>query len=200
MNPSMIKLVYAFGSISAIGGGVFTIKYIYDKSSSISIESHLKYKNLTLISSLNSASQWDEEYKLDKDAIKAVIKVANDSEGGTKLKEWCSQQLSKPFKESEDLSKIERWCTVGKISQRIPKGKELLNNESETSEWEKIYNKNVDQSERNKIALSNSKGDGTKDNDLSTIKKFCSDNKDKPFLADKKTTEYDLVNLWCIKQ
>ncbi|AEG72796.1 hypothetical protein MHF_0524 [Mycoplasma haemofelis Ohio2] len=200
MNPEMMKGAYALGAASAIGGGAFTAKYIYDRSSSISIESHLKSKNLTVISSLNSTSQWEEEYKLDKDAIKAEIQITNDNEGGTKLKEWCSQQLSKPFKEGEDLSKIERWCTVGKISQRIPKGKELLQDGAESSEWEKLYNKNTDQSERSKLSLASSKEDGTKNSDLTAIKKFCSDNKDKPFLADRKATEYDLVILWCIKQ
>ncbi|AEG72675.1 hypothetical protein MHF_0399 [Mycoplasma haemofelis Ohio2] len=160
----------------------------------------MESKNLQLISSLNSDAQWKAEYEIDKEAVKALIEGTNDNNGGVKLKEWCESELSKTFKEGDDLKTVTRWCTIGKISQRIPKGKTLLDTKaSNNTEWETIYNKHTGTEDRNILNLSAVKGDTTKADDLTRMKQFCEENQDKDFLVSKKVNEYDLVIKWCTK-
>ncbi|AEW45225.1 hypothetical protein MHC_01795 [Mycoplasma haemocanis str. Illinois] len=202
MNPALSKsLVLLAGTAAIGGGGAFIFSHSFKKTPNTVAYHFQNTKNLRPISSLTSSevdSQWTEEYKLDKEEIKKVIQGidSNDSNGGTKLKEWCETQLSKDFKDDADLSKEERWCTIGKISKRIPKGKNIISGEA--SAWTNVYNSQSQQTDRSKLKLADTKAENTKDADLAKIKTFCESTQNKDFLASKKDDEYDPFLKWCL--
>ncbi|CBY92452.1 hypothetical protein HF1_04440 [Mycoplasma haemofelis str. Langford 1] len=202
MNPTLAKSLAALAGTAAVGTGGALAFSQYSTKIPNTVAYHLENtKKLRLISSLSTSevdAQWTEEYKLNKEEIKKVIQGidGNDSNGGTKLKEWCESQLSKDFKSDSDLSKEEKWCTIGKISQRIPKGKTIISGES--TSWTSVYDSQSQKEDRSKLKLAETKDGNTKNDDLSKIKKFCEDTKDKDFLASKKEDEYDLFIKWCI--
>ncbi|CBY92488.1 hypothetical protein HF1_04800 [Mycoplasma haemofelis str. Langford 1] len=201
MSTSLIKGLTALTGAAAVGGGALLFSNISNKTPN-TVAYHLeKIKNLKLITSLPSSEvnvQWIEEYNIDKEAIKKVLTEINsdDSNGGAKLREWCESQISKEFKGNEDLSKVERWCTIGKISHRIPSGKNLISGGA--SAWTSIYDSSTPLKHKDKLQLLDSQESNDKDNNLAKVKKFCEETKDKDFLASKKADEYDVFIEWCI--
>ncbi|AEG73594.1 hypothetical protein MHF_1358 [Mycoplasma haemofelis Ohio2] len=198
LSPAASKGLLALAGAGAAGGGL--AGGIHLLKSTPTIQDQLK--SLELISSLDPSkvdAQWNEEFTLDSERIKAAIPSVNS---GQELKNWCSDSLKKESKGNDDLIvQVKKWCTIGTIEERLSrkKGKAFIV-DTEDTEWEKIYNNNTTGSDRKAIGLDENKDDSAKkDSDKKAIKAFCTKEKGNKFLAETKTTSADRVEKWCMK-
>ncbi|AEG73609.1 hypothetical protein MHF_1373 [Mycoplasma haemofelis Ohio2] len=184
--------------VAAAGTGL-TGYYLYSKSpQDDSIRS--KLSSFRLISSLSKEEvekQWKAEFEIDKDEIKKVIThITDENKGGEALSKWCGENLDKPAKEPL-LTNVKRWCTIGSIESRISKDKTFIGEAEQ--DWESKWSQHSTTEKRKKIGLTQTKGDGTKENDVAAIKAWCNQNRSKDFLAKEKEAVYDEVVSWCVK-
>ncbi|AEG73599.1 hypothetical protein MHF_1363 [Mycoplasma haemofelis Ohio2] len=202
----LTKSIAGAGLAGGIAGGSYLASpYLLPKkeeSPNTTIEDHINSLKLKLISSLEQskvAKQWEEEYKLDEANIKASMPEASTWE---KFKEWCGTSLQLKKSEHESLvSKVQKWCTIGTIEDRISRksGKSLISEEGATDDWEKIYTTNNQSADRTALGLEGSPNNTKKQSDIDAIKAFCKQEKKKDFLAENKESSFDRVEKWCTK-
>ncbi|AEW45854.1 hypothetical protein MHC_04990 [Mycoplasma haemocanis str. Illinois] len=202
----LVKTIAGAGLAGGMAGGSYLVStYLFprkDQFSNKTIQDHINSLKLKLISSLDKskvAKQWEEEYKLDEANIKSAIPEAITWE---KFRDWCETSLQLKKSEHENLvSKVQKWCTVGTIEDRISRksGKSLISEEGFTSDWENIYTTNNQAADRKTLGLEENQNSGKKQTDIETIKSFCRVEKRKDFLADKKGDSFDKVEKWCTK-
>ncbi|AEG73625.1 hypothetical protein MHF_1389 [Mycoplasma haemofelis Ohio2] len=200
LSPAASKGLLTLAGVGAAGSGLAGGAYLLKKTDTI--QDHIKSLNLELISSLETSkvsAQWEAEFNLGKESIKASISSIDSWE---KLKNWCSESLKAKSEGNGDLiSKVRKWCVLGTIEEKLArkKGIEFIS-DTDSEGWEKIYTDNSVSTDREAIGLAGTKNDSqNKDSDKQKIKDFCNTKKTEKFLAETKTTSADRVEKWCTK-
>ncbi|CBY93144.1 hypothetical protein HF1_11360 [Mycoplasma haemofelis str. Langford 1] len=186
---------------SAAAGGYYALK-----PKGITIKEELQ--NRRFISESDTA-QWDEEFKSDKENIKAVIKElsgVDDKDGGIKLRDWCSKQMIlEARKYSESLELVRKYCLIRDLaSQLLRKGKTLLTSDSSSEDWSNTYKYRKSKStSRADVGLNDqwaSDPNTQETKDLEIIKAWCLKTSGEEFLASDKDAKYDKLHKWCTKE
>ncbi|AEG73468.1 hypothetical protein MHF_1230 [Mycoplasma haemofelis Ohio2] len=179
-------------SASAAGG------YYAFSSKGVTIGEELKNKRF--ISTDNSA-QWTEEFKSDKENIQKSIedlKDATDSNGGSKLKDWCQKQLKLDAKKNpQSLELVGKYCLIRDLASQLFRNKKTLL-ASGASEWAATYQKRKTKTtDRAAIGLSGQWVENQQEADLVKIKEWCLDTSKQDFLASDNDTKYNKLIKWC---
>ncbi|AEW45782.1 hypothetical protein MHC_04630 [Mycoplasma haemocanis str. Illinois] len=207
---NLVKLVVIAGSGGTLATGAYLTRdrWIPSKAQKAkNIEDSLKGRKL--ISSIaNPKKQWEAEFESAEQEIKSLLgdTSLNKENGGVKLSEWCDSKMSLDVDKNLDVLKnVEKYCLIRNISSQLSrKGKSLLKVDSEDG-WSSTYQKRKgDSSNRGDVALTNTANwDGANEtNDIKEVKKWCSENSDKEFLASESEANslYTKVLKWCTKE
>ncbi|CBY93147.1 hypothetical protein HF1_11390 [Mycoplasma haemofelis str. Langford 1] len=182
-------------SASAAGG------YYAFSSKGITIKEALKDEQFI---PEGDTAQWGEEFKSDKENIKAAIKElsgVDDNDGGIKLRDWCKQKMTLASeKNPQSLELVRKYCLIRDLaSQLLRTGKNLLTEGSLESDWKATYTKRKSKANtRGDIGLAGDSWNETED--LVFIKSWCGTHSEEAFLASDNNSKYTKLLKWCTKE
>ncbi|CBY93153.1 hypothetical protein HF1_11450 [Mycoplasma haemofelis str. Langford 1] len=182
-------------SASAAGG------YYAFSSKVVTIGEALKNKRFI---PTDNSNQWTEEFKSDKENIQKSIgdlKDATDSNGGSKLKDWCQKQLKLDAKKNpQSLELVGKYCLIRDLDSQLSRNKKTLLT-GDASGWAETYKKRKDKkTDRAAIGLSGQWVENQQEADLVKIKEWCSDTSKQDFLASDNNDKYTKLLKWCTKE